>query len=134
MRWDVLLESYKAANILHKHHTCNPNAAWTEVPKMLFSNNAAIANRYFEKPLGVLKEGAAADIIVTDYIPLTPMDASNVNSHILFGMNGRSVVTTVINGRVVMKDRSLISIDEEKVMYECRQEAERLWNTINGWR
>ena len=71
---------------------------------------------------------------MTDYIPLTPMDASNVNSHILFGMNGRSVVTTVINGRVVMKDRSLISIDEEKVMYECRQEAERLWNTINGWR
>lgn len=129
-----MIESYKTANILHKHHTCNPNAAWTEVPKMLFYNNAAIANRYFEKPLGVLKEGAAADIIVADYIPLTPMDASNVNSHILFGMNGRSVVTTVINGRVVMKDRRLISIDEEKVMYECRQEAERLWNTINGWR
>ena len=46
-----------------------------------------------------LKEGAAADVIVTDYIPLTPMNADNANSHILFGMTGRSVVTTVCNGK-----------------------------------
>ncbi len=68
-------------------------------------------NRYFKKQLGVLKEGAAADMIVTDYVPRTPMDASNINSHILFGMTGRSVVTTVCNGKVLMKDRELI--DEE---------------------
>src|SRR5699024_1774613 len=99
-----MLESYKVANVLHKHHLCNANAAWAEVPEMLFTNNAKIANRYFKKKLGVLEKGAAADVIVTDYIPLTPMDASNINSHILFGMTGRSVVTTVCNGKVLMKD------------------------------
>lgn len=92
-----MTESYKVANVLHKHHLCNANAAWSEVPAMLFEGNARIANRYFKKPLGVLKEGAAADVIVTDYIPLTPMNADNVNGHILFGMTGRSVVTTVAN-------------------------------------
>ena len=127
-----MLESYKVANVLHKHHLCNANAAWAEVPEMLFTNNAKIANRYFKKKLGVLEKGAAADVIVTDYIPLTPMDASNINSHILFGMTGRSVVTTVCNGRVLMKDRVLVGIDEEKILADCRQEARSLAKSING--
>lgn len=127
-----MLESYKVANVLHKHHLCNANAAWGEVPEMLFRNNALIANRYFKRTLGVLEEGAAADVIVTDYIPLTPMNAANVNSHILFGMNGRNVVTTVCNGKVLMKNRELIGIDEEKIMADCRQEAKKLAKSING--
>jgi len=127
-----MFESMKVANILHKHNTCDPSAAWSEVPAMLFDNNATIANRYFETPLGVLKPGAAADIIVSDYQPLTPMDGTNCNSHILFGMSGRSVVTTMINGKVRMKNRELIGIDEEKVLATSREQATLLWNSING--
>lgn len=127
-----MTESMKVANVLHKHHLCDANAAWGEVPKMLFEGNAAIANRYFKKPLGVLKEGAAADVIVTDYNPLTPMDASNINGHILFGMTGRSVVTTVCNGKVLMKNRELVGLDEEKILYEVREEAKKLARSING--
>ena len=127
-----MTESYKVANILHKHHLCDANAAWGEDPVMLFENNAKIANRYFKKPLGVLREGAAADVIVLDYDPLTPMHAGNVNSHILFGMTGRSVVTTVANGKVLMKDRVLTGIDEAKIMADCRQAAADLARSING--
>lgn len=127
-----MTESYKVANVLHKHHLCDPNAAWVEVPRMLFEGNAKIAGRYFKTPLGMLKEGAAADVIVTDYIPLTPMNADNCNSHILFGMTGRSVVTTVSNGKVLMKDRVLTGIDEEKVMADCRQAADALAERINS--
>ena len=43
-----VLESYKVANVLHKHHLCDANAAWSEVPQMLFEGNAKIANRYQE--------------------------------------------------------------------------------------
>lgn len=127
-----MLESMKVANVLHKHNSCNPNEAWAEVPAMLFEGNARIAGRYFKTPVGVLKPGAAADVIVTDYDPLTPMDASNVNGHILFGMTGRHVVTTVCNGRVLMKDRELLVADEAKAMADCRQEARKLWRSING--
>lgn len=126
-----MLESMKVANILHKHNTCNPQAAWSEVPKMLFENNRIIANRYFETLLGILAPGAAADIVITDYNPLTPMNESNYNSHILFGMNGRSVVTTMINGKVLMKDRELIGVDEERILAICREQAELLSNSIN---
>lgn len=127
-----MIESYKVANVLHKHHLCDAKAAWSEVPYMLFDGNAKIAGRYFKKQLGILKEGAAADVIVTDYIPRTPMDAGNVNGHILFGMTGRSVVTTICNGRVLMKDREMIGIDEERVLFEVRREAEKLARSING--
>lgn len=127
-----MLESFKVANVLHKHHLCDPNAAWGEVPQMLFEGNAKIANRYFKKKLGVLEKGAAADVIVADYDPLTPMDASNVNGHMLFGMTGKSVVTTIANGKVLMKDRILLNVDEAKVMADCRQAAANLANKINS--
>lgn len=127
-----MIESYKVANVLHKHHLCDANAAWGEVPKMLFENNAAIANRYFKTPLGVLKEGAAGDVIVVDYNPPTQLDAFNINGHILFGMTGRDVVTTVANGRVLMKDREIKVIDVEEAMAKCREESAKLWHSING--
>ena len=127
-----MIESYKVATVLHKHHLCDANAAWGEVPKMLFENNAAIANRYFKTPLGVLKEGAAGDVIVVDYNPPTQLDASNINGHILFGMTGRDVVTTVANGRVLMKDREIKVIDVEEAMAKCREESAKLWHSING--
>ncbi|MDR1765344.1 MAG: putative aminohydrolase SsnA [Lachnospiraceae bacterium] len=127
-----MLESYKVANILHKHHLCDATAAWGEVPQMLFSGNARIAGRYFPKPLGVLREGAAADVIVVDYDPPTPMDGANANSHILFGMSGRDVLTTVCAGRVLMENRELKTIDEEKVMADCRRAAGKLAARING--
>lgn len=127
-----MLESWKVANILHKHHLCDPNAAWGEVPEMLFRHNATIANRYFKKKLGVLEAGAAADVIVADYVAPTPFDAGNVNGHMLFGMNGRSVITTIANGKVLMKDRVLQHIDEQAVMARICEGAKRLWHSING--
>ena len=127
-----MMESWKVANILHKHHLCDPTAAWSEIPQMLFEGNAKIANRYFKKALGILKVGAAADVIVIDYDPLTPMDASNCNSHLLFGVNGSMVQTTVCNGEILMKDREVLVCDEEKIMADCRQAAKELAEDINA--
>ena len=129
-----MLESYKVANILHKHNACKPNVAWGEIPAMLFDHNRHMAARFFEKPVGVLAAGAYADVIVLDYVPLTPMTAQNVNSHLLFGCNGHNVVTTIINGVVRMKDRELVDIDKEAVLTHCREEAADLWRRINAGR
>lgn len=127
-----MTESYKVANVLHKHHLCDANAAWVEVPEMLFQNNARIANRYFKAPLGVLKEGAAADVIVVDYDSPTPLDETNINGHLLFGVTGRDVVTTIGNGKVLMKDREVKVADTKRVMAKCREESAKLWKSING--
>lgn len=127
-----MLESYKVGNIIHKHHLCDPTVAWGEIPTMLFDNNAAIASRYYSHPVGVLKEGAYGDVIVVDYDPLTPMSGTNCNSHILFGMQGRSVTDTICNGKVLMRNRSLTGIDEKVLMAECRASAQRLADAVNA--
>ncbi|WP_426348613.1 putative aminohydrolase SsnA [Alloiococcus sp. CFN-8] len=127
-----MFESYKVANLLHKHSLCDATVAWGEIPSMLFDGNRRIANRYFEKPLGILKEGAAADVVIADYNPLTPLTADNINGHMLFGLNGSKIVTTMINGKLLMKDRELLHIDEAKAMAECREQAELLKKSING--
>lgn len=126
-----MFESMKVANILQKHHNCDPTVAWGEVPLMLFDNNAKIANRFFQKKLGVIQKGAYADVIVVDYDSLTPMDGNNANSHILFGINGRCVTTTMVNGKVLMKDREIIGVDTEKIMVKSRELSSKLWNKIN---
>ena len=90
-----------------------------------------MAGRYFKTPLGVLKPGAAADIIVLDYDPLTPMDESNINGHLLFGVNGRSVTTTIAAGRVLMEDREFQTVDEAEVLADARQQAASLWRRVN---
>ena len=126
-----MFESYKVANVLHKHSLCDATVAWGECPQMLFENNRVMANRYFKTPLGVLKEGASADVVIVDYIPFTPMDENNLNGHILFGFEGPMVTTTIASGKVLMKDRILIGVDEEKVKADALQSAQKLWNNIN---
>lgn len=122
-----MMESFKAANCLHKHANHHPSVAWNEIPAMLFENNAAIAGRYFEQPVSKLAEGAFADVIVVDYHPPTRLHADNINGHLLFGVSGRCVETTVINGRVVMENRKLQTVDEEEIAAKSRELADKVW-------
>jgi putative selenium metabolism protein SsnA len=125
-----LFESFKAANCLHKHANGNPSAAWNEIPQMVFENNGEIAAQYFKEPLGRLIPGAYADLIVVDYNPPTPISPGNVNGHVLFGVSGRSVETTIINGQVVMENRKLTSLDEEEICAKSRELADKVWKRI----
>jgi len=127
-----MFESEKVANIIHKHVLCDPGAAWAEVPTMLFRNNAEMCARSFDAKLGLFEAGAAADIVVSDYDPLTPMSSDNCDGHILFGMSGRSIVTTIINGVVKMKDRELVGIDADMIMAKCRERSGAMWERINS--
>ena len=122
-----MLQSYKMANALQKHANGHPNVAWGEIPQMLFENNARIAERYFGVPLGRLAPGCSADVIVSDYVPPTPLTDANVNGHLLFGASGRSVVTTVARGKVLMENRVLLGIDERAVAARARELAVKTW-------
>ncbi|NFR86830.1 MULTISPECIES: putative aminohydrolase SsnA [unclassified Clostridium] len=126
-----MFESMKVENIIHKHNLCNSNVGFVETNRMLFENNRNIAGKYFTKPLGILKEGAYADLIIVDYNPLTPMNENNLNGHIMFGMSGRGVDTTIINGKVVMKNRKIITVNEDKIFKESRKISGEFWKNLN---
>ena len=127
-----MLESIKVALIAQKQNACLPNVGWTEVTEMLFHNNAKIGAKYFPDQLGVLKPGAAADVIVMDYKPFTPFSDANIDGHIIFGMTGRQCQTTIAAGKVLMKDRELIGIDEEAENAYILEEAKKLWGNLNN--
>lgn len=125
-----MTESMKVANIIHKHVKQNPSVAWGEVPVSMFENNRKIAQKYFSGDLGILRAGALADVIVVDYDPLTPMNENNINSHILFGFTGKDVITTIIDGKVIMQDRKLVGINEKEIFKTSREVAKKLWDRM----
>jgi putative selenium metabolism protein SsnA len=125
-----ITESLKTAAILHKHAKALPSVAWAEPHRMLFENNKAIMERFIGGKVGALKPDHYADIIIVDYKAPTPLNADTLNSHILFGLSGRHVDTTIINGKIIIKDRELMGIDEETLLAKSRELAEKLWNRI----
>jgi len=127
-----MLESLKVALIIQRHNACMPNVAWCEVNDMLFKNNPKICAQYFDQPLGVLKPGAAADVIVMDYKTFTPFSADNIDGHMIFGMTGRQCETTMCNGKLLMKDRKLLCCDEDEINAKTMEVSKDLWGRINA--
>ena len=126
-----MLESVKVALISQRHNTCQPAVGWSETTNMLFKNNAKMAERVGFPTMGVLKAGAAADVIVMDYKPFTPFSDANIDGHMLFGMTGRQCQTTMVNGKILMRDRVLTEIDEDAVNAEIMAVSKKFWGTLN---
>jgi len=122
-----MLEEVRCALWL-QHLKRDPSQGFMEAAGALLVNNAKIANRYFNG-LGELKEGFAADIAIMDYIPPTPMDASNFAGHLIFGISQSSVDTTIAAGRILMEGKRLkLDIDEEEVSRRSAELARKLWS------
>ncbi len=125
-----MTESYKVVNAMQKHAKGLPSVGWGESPMMLFENNKIIAERFIKGKVGTLKEGHYADVIIVDYKAPTPINENNLNGHLLFGVTGRHVDTTIVNGRILMDERKLVNIDEERLMAKSVELAQKLWNRI----
>lgn len=117
----------RTASLLCRHNSGDALSGAGVASDLLFRANPSLASRFFGVELGVLKPGAAADIIVCDYPPPTPLSAANADSHILRGVCGRSVTTTVVAGKVLMENRIIKVADEEALLSESRQQAADLW-------
>lgn len=120
-------DEVRAANVLHKLAKKDPRVFFVESCQLLLQNNAAIANRFFRKPLGVLSPGACGDVVIIDYDPPTPLTENTFLGHFLFGICGATVDTTIVNGRVLMEDCRLVGLNEKKIMAESRKQAKDFW-------
>ena len=110
-----------------QHLRHDPSQGFMEIANTLLVNNAKIAGRYFEG-VGELKPGTAADLAIIDYLPPTPMDASNFAGHLIFGVSQSQVDTTICAGKVLMEGKKLkLDIDEEEVSRKSAELAKKLW-------
>jgi putative selenium metabolism protein SsnA len=123
-----MFSEMKTTYLLHKLAQEDPRVMGADqVLEIGVRNNARIAGLFFPKALGALSVGAYADIILLDYVPTTPLDADNLPWHLIFGMNGGQVSTTIVGGQVLMKDRELLTLDEEAICARSRELARNLW-------
>ncbi|MFQ5399757.1 MAG: putative aminohydrolase SsnA [Anaerolineae bacterium] len=120
---------WKAAYFMHKQVHRDPRRAnGMDIVQMAIYNNAALARIFWpELPLGELAVGAAADIIFVDYHPTTPLTAGNLPWHIIFGFEASVVTTTIVNGKVLMRDRQLLTLDEADITARSRELAAEVW-------
>jgi putative selenium metabolism protein SsnA len=126
--YNNMFSEMETAYLLHKLAQEDPRVMGADqVLQMAVVNNARIADLFFSKPLGELSVGAYADIILLDYVPTTPLHASNFPWHLIFGMNGCQVDTTIVGGKVLMKSRELLTLDEEAIHARSQELAQKLW-------
>ncbi|MBN2306049.1 MAG: putative aminohydrolase SsnA [Anaerolineae bacterium] len=120
---------WKAAYLLHKVISRDPRRAPGDaVARMATQHNARLAEVFFPgRTIGTLIPGAVADLILVDYHPFTPLTAGNLPWHILFGFEASMVTTTIAAGRVLMRDRRVLTLDEAGIAAAARAYAPKVW-------
>jgi putative selenium metabolism protein SsnA len=126
---NAMWEEWKVAYLVHK--------AWNRDPRrfsamlladMAVKNNAELTRQFFPtQRIGVLEPGAQADMIFVDYDPPTELSAGNLPWHIVFGFHESMITTTIANGKVLMKDRVIQSLDVPQIMARARELSSGLW-------
>jgi cytosine/adenosine deaminase-related metal-dependent hydrolase len=123
-----------SAHLVHKQATGDPQAMPADqVIQIAWDHNARIARTYFPglgPHFGQLAPDAPADIVLVDYDPTTPLTTGNLPWHIIFGMDGTGVDTTIVGGRVLMRHRELRTLDDGAIMARARELAGKLWQRV----
>jgi putative selenium metabolism protein SsnA len=129
----TMWEEWKTAYLLHKVWHRDPRRfSGNDAVRLGVYNNAALANKFFpEAPLGKLVPGAFADLIFVDYHPHTPLTEGNLPWQIIFGFHESMITTTIVAGEVLMRDRQLLTLDEETITARARQLAPQVWERYN---
>lgn len=120
-----------ATYLLHKINAHDPRAMPGDVvTQIAFANNTKLAGIFWPQPVGVLEPGALADIILLDYYPYTPITDGNFPWHIIFGIDGSQVTHTIAGGQLLMKNRELLTLDEEAIAAKAKGLAKEVWRRV----
>jgi cytosine/adenosine deaminase-related metal-dependent hydrolase len=79
---------------------------------------------------GPVTVGAVADLIVVDYRAPTPLDERNVVGHLLFGLGAARVLHVLVDGRLVLRDGEVVTVDAARIYARAREAAARLWSRL----
>jgi 5-methylthioadenosine/S-adenosylhomocysteine deaminase len=119
---DMITEISTVAK-LHKISPMDPTVLDECTALSLMTENAARALRL---DAGRLEEGKLADIITLDGRAPNLVPVYNPVSHVIYSASGANVKDVVINGKIVVRDYSSLTVDEEALVRECRKIKERI--------
>jgi len=122
-----MLSSMQVAKIVASGYRFDPTIGFGEAVAMLFQNNPAIASAVFGRDIGILRPGAAADLVTLDYRPPTHLDERSAWGHVVFGMSGAQAVDVMVDGEWILREREFTRLDEAEVLARSAERAERIW-------
>lgn len=124
--WDEWRSCYLAHKLWHR----DPQRMnGSKVIEMGAYNNAEMASHFFpwNGKVGMIEEGAQADLILVDYTPFTEMNTGNLPWQILFGFRDSMVTSTMVAGKFLMKDRQLLTLDKEEIFRKAYNLSKDVW-------
>lgn len=122
-----LIEAIRLASLLHKLD--GPDyESWLSAEEVFdMATCGGARSGLMQNELGAIEPGMRADLILLDvndwgFTPLT-----NPVQQLAYSANAGAVETVIVNGRVVMRDRKILTVDEAALRDEVREAADRFW-------
>lgn len=119
-----MLEEINLAAMLHKVNTLDPLAV--PAGKALQMGTQYGATAVGLKDVGLLQEGYKADIVLFDMSEPAWYPRNDLVSLLVYSAHISSVDTVLVDGKILLEDKHLTNLDEEKIKFEANECAKRL--------
>ncbi|MGB9660834.1 MAG: 5'-deoxyadenosine deaminase [Moorellaceae bacterium] len=122
---DMFKEMHLAALIQKPLHGPTAMPAWQVMEMATLGGARALG---LEQEIGSLEVGKKADVVIVDLHGLhqTPGDTVDIYSRLVYETRGSDVAWTIVDGRPVVADRRLLSIDVEELQRQCNLALRRV--------
>lgn len=70
------------------------------------------------------------NLVILDYDTPTPLTRDNFYGHFLFGFDARQVLHVISNGKLVVKDRNITTVNEPEILDFSKEQAVKLWERM----
>jgi 5-methylthioadenosine/S-adenosylhomocysteine deaminase len=120
-----MFEAVRQAALLQKLQTGDPRAvpARTALEMATIEGARALG---LDREIGSLAPGKRADVIIVSMASARQTPVYDPLSHLVYMTRGDDVKSTIVNGRVLMRDRKVLSLNEAAVLREARTLAARV--------
>ena len=116
---------------LHKVFTGDPKVISAQQAFELATIRGAQA-LHLEKEIGSLEVGKRADLLVINRDTLNQIPLYNIYSDLVYATKAADVETVIINGRIVMRDRRLLTLNETAVKNEARAFRDKIIKSVGS--
>ena len=120
-----MIREMKLASLSQKARLLNPLVMEAETVLELATINGARAVG-LDKEVGSLEVNKKADLVLISFKSPHLVPAYNPISHLVYAATGSDVDTVNIDGRIIMKNRTVMTLDEEKIIREAAERGARL--------
>jgi len=125
-----MFEAMRTASLLHKLQTKDPRAVSARAALEMATIRGARALG-MERQIGSLEVGKRADLIAVSVVGARQTPMYDPLSHLVYVAHGDDVRTSVVHGKVLMRNRRVATLNEARVLAEAHEWAAKVRVAVN---